>query len=50
MEVDALYNPTVGANIISSSLALTFLGDEPLALINRTFRSSSRDLLRVKGS
>uniref|UniRef100_K3Y2I1 Uncharacterized protein n=1 Tax=Setaria italica TaxID=4555 RepID=K3Y2I1_SETIT len=49
MEVDALDNPTVGANIISSSLALTFLGDEPLAPIDRTFRSSSGDLLEEFG-
>uniref|UniRef100_K3ZC80 Uncharacterized protein n=1 Tax=Setaria italica TaxID=4555 RepID=K3ZC80_SETIT len=45
--VDALYKPTVSANIISSSLALTFLGDEPLAPIDKTFRSSSADLLWV---
>uniref|UniRef100_K3YMB3 Uncharacterized protein n=1 Tax=Setaria italica TaxID=4555 RepID=K3YMB3_SETIT len=44
-KVNALYNPTVGANIISSSYALTFLGYEPLAPIDKTFRSFSGDLL-----
>jgi hypothetical protein len=30
--MDAIYNPTINANIISDSFVLTFLGDEPLAL------------------
>uniref|UniRef100_K4AL07 Uncharacterized protein n=1 Tax=Setaria italica TaxID=4555 RepID=K4AL07_SETIT len=49
MEVDALYNPTVSANIISSSLVLTFLVDKPLEPTDRTFWSSSGDLVEEHG-
>uniref|UniRef100_K3ZFD0 Uncharacterized protein n=1 Tax=Setaria italica TaxID=4555 RepID=K3ZFD0_SETIT len=47
--VDTLYNPTVGANIISGSYALTFLGDKLLAPTDKSFRSSSGDLLEQFG-
>jgi hypothetical protein len=30
-QINTLYNPLVGANIISSDLAIEFLGDEPLS-------------------
>jgi hypothetical protein len=29
--VDILYNPTVGANLMSTSFASTYLGNEPIA-------------------
>jgi hypothetical protein len=31
-DVDALYNPTVGANLMSDEFALAFLGDRILTL------------------
>ena len=34
--VQTLYNPTIGANIMSTTFALNFLGDEPLAPIEKT--------------
>ena len=40
-KVDVLYNPTVGANIMSDSCALAFLGDEPLVPTDRFFRNPS---------
>jgi hypothetical protein len=36
--VNTIYNPTVGANILSVSFARTFLVNEPIALTNKTFR------------
>uniref|UniRef100_K3ZZS9 Uncharacterized protein n=1 Tax=Setaria italica TaxID=4555 RepID=K3ZZS9_SETIT len=33
----ALYNPKVGANIMSTSFVLTHLGENPLAPTNKTF-------------
>lgn len=34
--VQTLYNPTIGANIMSTTFALNCLGDEPLAPIEKT--------------
>lgn len=34
-----LYNPTIGSNIMSITFALNFLGDEPLAPMDKTFRA-----------
>jgi hypothetical protein len=48
MDMDALYNPIVGANIISDLYALSFF-DDPLATTDKTFRSSSGDLLKGPG-
>lgn len=39
--VQTLYNPTIGSNIMSITFALNFLGDEPLAPMDKTFRSPS---------
>ena len=36
--VDLLYNPTVGANLMSASFAHTYLGDEALALTSKHLR------------
>jgi hypothetical protein len=36
--VDTLYNPTVGANLMSKSFALTCLGKEPRAPTVKSFR------------
>jgi hypothetical protein len=43
--VNMLYNPTVRANFMSTSFACTFLGNEPIALTNKTFRVASRTRL-----
>ena len=45
--VDFLYNPTVGANLMSASFALTYLGDEMLSLTSKHFRVGP--LLSLKG-
>jgi hypothetical protein len=45
--MNALYNPTVGANIMSDFVALTFLGNESLASTSKIFKSSSGS--RVEG-
>jgi len=34
--VDVLYNPTIGANLMSTSFAHTYLGAKPLALTNKS--------------
>ena len=47
--VDVLYCPTVGANIISSECAFQLLGDEPLVQIDKTFQTSSREILEGIG-
>uniref|UniRef100_K3YMZ4 Uncharacterized protein n=1 Tax=Setaria italica TaxID=4555 RepID=K3YMZ4_SETIT len=44
-----LSKPTVSANITYNSFALTFLGDEPFAPTDRTFRSSLGYLLEGFG-
>ena len=45
--MNALYNPTVGANIMSMSFARTYLGNEPIAPTNKTFRVAPR--IRLEG-
>jgi hypothetical protein len=47
--VNALYNSTVEANIISASLARTFLANEPIAPTNKTFRVGPRTKLEGLG-
>ena len=36
--VDVLYNPIVGANLMSKSFASTYLSDEPFAPTNKSLR------------
>ena len=36
--VDVLYSPTIGANIMSTSFAHTYLGTKPLAPTNKSIR------------
>jgi hypothetical protein len=43
--VDILYCPTVGTNIISSECSFQLLGDELLVQTNKTFQTSSREIL-----
>ena len=38
--MDVLYNPTIGANLMSTSFAHTYLGAEPLSLTNKSLRVS----------
>jgi hypothetical protein len=47
--VNALYNPTIGANILSASLVCTFLANEPIALTNKTFRVGPQTRLEGLG-
>jgi hypothetical protein len=47
--VNALYNPTVRANIMSASFARTFLVNEPIASTNKTFRVGPRTRLEGLG-
>jgi hypothetical protein len=43
--MDALCNLIVGTSFLSKPFAFTFLGDEPLAPINKTFMSLSSPIL-----
>jgi hypothetical protein len=47
--VEALYNPTVGDNIVSSEYAYKFLIDMPLAPTHKTLRTSDGELLKGCG-
>jgi len=47
--VDILCCPTVGANIISSECTFQLLGDEPLVQTDKTFQTSSREILEGIG-
>ena len=47
--VDMLYNPTVGANLMSISFALTCLGKEPHAPIVKSFRITHQSSLKGHG-
>jgi hypothetical protein len=38
--VDVLYNPSVRANLMSASFALTYLGDEPFAPKTKILRDA----------
>ena len=42
--VDALYNPTVGANLMSDEFALAFLGNNKLTPTDRQLRRPSGSL------
>ena len=44
-----LYNPTVGANLMSASYALAYLGNEPFAPTNKTLRLAPRSSLEGAG-
>ena len=47
--MDVLYNPMVGANILSSSFASTSFKDEPLAPTTKTFRNVACSILKSEG-
>ena len=48
-DVDALYNPTVGANLMSNEFALAFLGNNKLTPIDRQLKSPSGSLTSSYG-
>ena len=48
-DVDALYNPTVGANLISDEFALAFLDDEILVPTDRKLKRSVGSLVSSYG-
>ena len=47
--VNILYSPTVGANIISGKCAFYLLRDVPLVRTDKTFRTSSGEILKGNG-
>ena len=47
--MDVLYNPTVGANIMSASFASTYFGNEPIAPTNKCLRIAPRINLKGRG-
>ena len=47
--VDVLYNPTVRANLMSTSFTHTYLGVEPLAPTNKSLRVAPRSSLEGHG-
>jgi len=49
-QVDTLYSPTVGANIISSECAFRHLRDEPLVQTDKTFQTSFGEILEACGT
>ena len=49
-QVHALYSPTVGANIISSECAFCHLRDELLVQTDKTFKTSSGEILEAYGT
>ena len=48
-DADVLYNPTIGANLISDEFALAFLGDEVLVLTDRKIKRSAGSLVSSYG-
>jgi hypothetical protein len=38
--MDVMYNLSIGANLMSSSFALTYLGDEPFAPTTKILRDA----------
>ena len=48
-QVDTLYSPTIGANIISSESTFDHLRDEPLVQTDKTFQTPSREVLEAYG-
>jgi len=47
--VDVVYNPTVGANIMSASFVSAYFGNEPLAPTNKSHRVDPRSNLKGCG-
>jgi hypothetical protein len=47
--VDVLFLPIVGANLMSTSFASAYFGNEPLAPINRFFRNKPWSILEGHG-
>jgi hypothetical protein len=47
--VDVLYNPTVGANVMSASFVSAYFGNEPLAPTNKSLRVAPRSSLKGRG-
>ena len=47
--VNTLYSPTIGANIISGESAFYLLRDVPLVCTDKTFRTSSGEILKGGG-
>jgi hypothetical protein len=47
--VDVLYNPTVGANIMSTTFVSAYFGKEPLAPINKSLRFGPCSSLKGRG-
>ena len=49
-QVDTLYSPSVGANIISSECTFRHLRDEPLVQTDKTFQTPSGEILEAYGT
>ena len=49
-KVDTLYSPTIGANIIPRECAFRHLRDEPLVQTDKTFQTSSGEILEAYGT
>ena len=49
-QVETLYSPSVGANIISSECAFRHLRDEPLVQTDKTFQTSFGEILEAYGT
>jgi len=49
MKVEVLYNPTVGANIMSATFTSTYFDNEPLAPTNKTCRIAPHSRLAGLG-
>jgi hypothetical protein len=47
--VDVHYNPTVGANIMSTSFSFAYFGNEPFAPTNKSLRIAPRSSLKGHG-
>ena len=47
--MDLLYSPIVGANLMSTSFASAYFGNEPLAPINKSLRDNPRSILKGHG-
>ena len=47
--VDSLYDPTVGASVLSKNLALALLGEEPLVSTEKFLKLPSRELVESCG-
>ena len=47
--MDMLYNPSVGANLMSTAFASTYLGEKSMAPIVKSLRTSPRTSLKGLG-